>query len=68
MKITILSKGEIIKAVVDDGGDEITATYYRRASGGVRGWIFLRTTTVAGPLHLALDTVHAVVNHTGLPT
>ena len=63
MKITILSHAEIVKAVVDDGGPEITATYYRRTTDdGPRGWLFLRETIVRGPLHLALDTVHRVVN------
>ena len=63
MRITVLSHEENVKAVVDDGGPEITTTYYRCCMrGDLRGWVFLRETTVRGPLHLALNAVHQVVN------
>jgi hypothetical protein len=60
MTLTILSHAEDRKAIVTETDDGIRATYYRRTTND--GWVYLRTTVLPGPFHLALDTVHQIVN------
>lgn len=63
--ITIMSRDEQRKAVVTESknGYPMLVEYYRR-TGSVGGdrWIYDRCATVDRPLHLVLDTTHAVVN------
>lgn len=64
MKLTILSRTETRKAIVEelDSTGACLVRYYRRQPSPVVPWALVRTTEVPGPFHMALNIVHDIVN------
>ncbi len=62
--ITILSDDEQRKATVRESRGTCTITYYRWTGPGSLKprWIYERCTESHFPLHLVLDSTHAVIN------
>ena len=62
--ITVLSRDEMRKGVVTESRDGFTVTYYRKAQNWNRTeWVYDHCATIGdAPLHLVLDTAHAVVD------
>lgn len=63
MAMTILSRSELAKAVVDEDAEGFKVTYYRaQIAGNNQKWIFDRECRPVAPWHVILDNTQAILD------